>query len=77
MDIIKDFAQQNPEISILLAIIVITIAGFLIRKLKFIAFIMILVASYFLFFLFFKGEVDIPRFQDIKKEVKKKIMRNI
>ena len=77
MDELIKYIQQNPVTAISAAALLMLIAGFIIRRLKFIAIILIIVAS-FVFYIFLNtdktGKIKI---EEIKKKVKNKVMENI
>jgi uncharacterized membrane protein (Fun14 family) len=77
METIKEFIQQNSNISIGVAIFLIIIAGFILRKLKTLAIILIIITSLIFYTLFQKGSIDKSKIEKIKETTKEKILERI
>ena len=77
METIKEFIQQNSNISIGVAILLIIIAGFILRKLKTLAIILIIITSLIFYTLVQKGSIDKSKIDKIKENTKEKILERI
>ncbi len=77
METIKEFIQQNSNISIGVAILLILIAGFILRKLKTLAIILIIITSLIFYALLQKGSIDRSKIEKLKENTKEKIMERI
>ncbi len=77
METIKEFIQQNSNISIGVAIFLILIAGFILRKLKTLAIILIIITSLIFYALLQKGSIDRSKIEKLKENTKEKIMERI
>ena len=77
METIKEFIQQNSNISIGVAIFLILIAGFILRKLKTLAIILIIITSLIFYALLQKGSIDKSKIEKLKENTKEKIMERI
>jgi uncharacterized membrane protein (Fun14 family) len=77
METIKEFIQQNSNISIGVAILLIIIAGFILRKLKTLAIILIIITSLIFYTLVQKGSIDTSKIDKIKENTKEKILERI
>lgn len=77
METIKEFIQQNSNISIGVAIFLIIIAGFILRKLKTLAIILIIITSLIFYTLLQKGTIDKSKIEKLKENTKEKILERI
>jgi uncharacterized membrane protein (Fun14 family) len=77
METIKEFIQQNSNISIGVAIFLILIAGFILRKLKTLAIILIIITSLIFYALLQKGSIDRSKIEKLKENTKEKIIERI
>jgi len=77
MEIIKDLIQQHSQISTGVAILFILIAGFILRKLKTIAIILILLTSIIFYVLMQKGTIDRSKIEKFKETTKERIMERM
>lgn len=77
METIKEFIQQNSNISIGVAIFLIIIAGFILRKLKTLAIILIIITSLIFYTLMQKGTIDKSKIERLKENTKEKILERI
>jgi uncharacterized membrane protein (Fun14 family) len=77
METIKEFIQQNSNISIGVAIFLILIAGFILRKLKTLAIILIIITSLIFYALLQKGSIDRSKIEKLKENTKERIIERI
>jgi uncharacterized membrane protein (Fun14 family) len=77
METIKEFIQQNSNISLGVAIFLILIAGFILRKLKTLAIILIIITSLIFYALLQKGSIDRSKIEKLKENTKEKIIERI
>lgn len=77
METIKELIQQNSNISIGVAIFLIIIAGFILRKLKTLAIILIIITALIFYTLVQKGSIDKSKIEKLKENTKEKILERI
>ncbi|MDY6968732.1 MAG: hypothetical protein SVR08_08785 [Spirochaetota bacterium] len=74
METIRDIIQQNPYIATGIAVILIFLGGILFKKLKGFAIILVLLASFILYFMVFIDMVEKEDIKNIQKKVKDKLV---
>lgn len=77
MDAVRDFIQKNPAGAAAGAAAFILIAGFLLKKLRVLAVILIVLASFIIYVLLYSGTIKPSRLDDLKKKTKDRVMENI
>ncbi len=77
MDSIMNYIRQNPVITAIIASILLFIAGFAIRRLKFIAIIFIIIAAFAFYVILKEDKIGKMKIDEIKKKAKDKVMENI
>ena len=75
MEAIKDLIQQNAYIAIGVAVVSIFIAGILFRKIKLFSIILVLIASFILYFMLNLGILGKKDIKEIKRKVKDKLVQ--
>jgi 4-amino-4-deoxy-L-arabinose transferase-like glycosyltransferase len=77
IDTVRDFIQKNPAGAAAAAAGFILIAGFLLKKLRVLAVILIVLASFIIYVLLYSGTFKPSRLDDIKKKTRDRVMENI
>ena len=77
METIKELIQQYSSYSIGAAIVFILVAGFILRKLKTLAIILIILTALIFYVLMQKGTIDKSRIEKFKESTKEKIIERI
>jgi hypothetical protein len=77
MENIMNYIRQNPVIAVVIAAILMFLAGLAIRRLKFIAMIFIIVAAFAFYILLKDDKVGKIKIDEIKKKAKDTVMENI
>ena len=73
----KDYIQQNPVLAMCGALAFLVIAGFIIRKLRIIAFLLIICAGFVLYFFLDKDNIGKIQIEDIRKKVKSEVVETL
>ena len=77
MEALKDIIQQNPYIALGAAVFSIFIAGIMFRKLKIFSIILLLIASFILYYIFYVGILGETDIKQIKRKVKDKLVQDL
>lgn len=77
MNNIMNYIQENPVIAVAVAAILMFIAGVMIRRLKFIAIILIIIAAFAFYVILKDDRVGKIKIDEMKKKAKVKVMENI
>ena len=77
MDIITEYINQNSTISMVIGVILILIAGFILRKIKTLAIVFIIISAFLFYILIHKGSISKSKIDQIRKNTKHRVIESI
>jgi hypothetical protein len=77
MENIMNYIRQNPVIAVVIAALLMFLAGLAVRRLKFIAIIFIIIAAFAFYVLIKDDKVGKIKINEIKQNTKNKVLENI